>query len=281
MDVDGVDAEVLYPPQRTMRHFMLGEEPDVHLAGIQAYNNWLCEEYCGVAPDRLIGIAQIPNLGVEAAVKEMRRCHGKGMRGVIISSWPSGEPALSPADDPFWAAAQELDLPVSIHISLVSRAQQTTTSARKGERSLSALASAGITTMPVLLAETIYSGMFDRFPRLKMVGVEVGAGWVPYHLEQMDDRYWRNRHWTKTTLKRLPSEYFHEHWAVTFMLDGYAVQNRHAVGLANMMWSTDYPHHGCDWPYSRKVIEEMFRGVAEAEKRQIVAGNAVALYKLN
>ena len=51
--------------------------------------------------------------------------------------------------------------------------------------------------MPPIIADTIFSGLFDRFPKLKFVAVEAGAGWVPYLLEQMDDRYWRNRHWAK------------------------------------------------------------------------------------
>ena len=47
--------------------------------------------------------------------------------------------------------------------------------------------------MPVIIAETILSGLFDKFPRLRFISVEAGAGWVPYFLEQMDDRYFRNR----------------------------------------------------------------------------------------
>ena len=58
------------------------------------------------------------------------------------------------------------------------------------------------------------------------------------------------------------------------------MQNRHAVGVRNMMWSTDYPHHGADWPYSRKVIDEMFLGVPADERERIVAKNCVELYGL-
>ena len=68
--------------------------------------------------------------------------------------------------------------------------------------------------------------------------------------------------------------------SVTFITDRYAVKNREEVGVNNMMWSTDYPHHGCDWPYSRKVIAEMFDGVPEPEKHQIICGNAMELYGL-
>src|SRR5207248_4612308 len=71
---DGVVAEVIYSPQRTMRHFMLGTEDDFHLAGIHAYNDWLAKDFCAKAPERLVGIGQMPSVGVEAAIAEMRRC---------------------------------------------------------------------------------------------------------------------------------------------------------------------------------------------------------------
>jgi predicted TIM-barrel fold metal-dependent hydrolase len=103
---------------------------------------------------------------------------------------------------------------------------------------------------------------------------------VPAVLEYWDDRYWRNRTRAKIQLAKLPSEYFRDHWKVTFVIDYYAVRNRHVVGVDNMMWSSDYPHHGTDWPYSRKVIAEMFYGVPEDEKLRIVCENAVELYHL-
>ena len=283
MQEDGLQLEVIYPPQRTMRHFMLDEDKEFHLAGVQGYNDWLGKGFVGKAPQHFVGQAQIPNLGIEASIAEMQRCHKMGLRGVVISSWPSGKPFLDDDCDPFFAEAEKMNIPVSVHISLVHKGQQREqigNIARKGEAALTGFSAAGLTTMPLIVGETIFWGLFDKFPKLKMVGVECGAGWVPYFLEQMDDRYWRNRGWAKSTLKHQPSEYFRRNWMTTFMIDHYGVRNRHAVGVANMMWSTDYPHHRHDWPYSRKVIEESFIGVPEAEKRRMVCDNARELYKL-
>ncbi|TMA34205.1 MAG: hypothetical protein E6J79_16975 [Deltaproteobacteria bacterium] len=99
-------------------------------------------------------------------------------------------------------------------------------------------------------------------------------------LEQLDDRWWRNRSWLPVKLKHEPSFYFHRNWRSTFMIDRYAVQNRHTLGVENMMWSSDYPHHGCDWPETRRVVDDMFRDVSAAERRRICALNAAELYKL-
>ena len=290
--IDGVDAEVLYPSQRTMRHFMLDDDNEFHRQGIQAYNNWMAKEFMAADANRLVGLAQMPNIGVEEMVAEMRRARAMGMRGVILSSWPSGGTSLSLEDNAFWAEAEKLEMPVSIHLGVASKqASQakaaTVTGMMEGGGMLSSGAKtvvgyscAGLDNMPVIIAETILSGLFDKFPRLRFISVEAGAGWVPYFLEQMDDRYFRNRGWAKVELEMLPSAYFRRNWLVTFVQDFYGVRNRHAVGIANMMWSTDYPHHICDWPYSRKLAGEMFAGVPESERYQICAGNAAALYKL-
>jgi len=288
--IDGVDAEVLYPSQRTMRHFMLDDDGAFHKQGIQAYNNWMAREFMAADAQRLIGLAQMPNLGVQEMILEMRRAKEMGMRGVILSSWPSGGTSLQIEDNAFWAEAERLDLPVSIHLGVASKQSgkaQMSTGMMEGAGLLSTGAKtivgyscAGLDTMPVIIAETILSGLFDTFPRLRLISVEAGAGWVPYFLEQLDDRYFRNRTWAKVELEMLPSAYFRRNWLVTFVQDFYGVRNRHAVGIGNMMWSTDYPHHICDWPYSRKLANEMFAGVPENERNQICAGNAAALYGL-
>jgi len=286
---DGVVAEVIYSPQRTMRHFMLGTEDDFQLAGIRAYNDWLARDFCAKAPERLVGIAQMPSVGVDAAITEMKRAKAMGLRGVLLSAWPSGNLNLSDADDPFFAEAERLGVPISIHCGLAARAKVAPKpktpmeeKAARGEgtggRQVSALSGAGLDTMPLIMGEIILTGVHDRFPKLRFVSVESGIGWVPYYAEQMDDRYDRNKYWAKIKLQGQPSEYVRSNWMFTFIIDKYGVKNRHAVGLETLMWSTDYPHHGCDWPRSRQVVAEMFEGVPAAERRAITHENAARLY---
>jgi predicted TIM-barrel fold metal-dependent hydrolase len=169
-------------------------------------------------------------------------------------------------------------LPVSIHIALVTPATPRQGAGPSGgARKLFGLA----TTMsftPRLIAETILAGVFDRFPGLKMVANEVGAGWVPSLLEDLDDRYWRNRGWAGVALKLLPSEYFRRNWTVGFIRDPYGVRNRHGVGVENMVWASDFPHHVNDWPYSRRLINEMCLGIPEDERRKLFCENAGRLY---
>ena len=112
MDIDGVYAEVLFPPQRTMSHFLGDDDDDFVLAGVEAYNNFLFEEFCAPDPTRLIGLAQIPSLGIDTSIDALRKAKARGAKGVLISNWPSGGDNLSRDDDPFWAAAVDEGLPV-------------------------------------------------------------------------------------------------------------------------------------------------------------------------
>ena len=276
MDQDGVDAEILYPPQRAMLTFMKQQDKDAHLAGIRAYNRWLKDGFCKPDPERLIGIFQTPNVGIETSVSELKRAKKEGYKGVALSAWPSGGDNLRAEDDPFWETAAELDMPVSIHLLLAAQ-QQKMGATNKGSVAIGA--SAFMYTMPIMV-EMIFQGVFDRFPKFRLGLIEVGVGWIPHFLEMVDDRYWRNRHWTNTKTKKVPSDYFKDHMLATFIVDRSGVQVRNQIGIDNMSWSTDFPHHGNDWPYSRKVIDELFANVSSEERKKIICQNAVDFWNL-
>jgi predicted TIM-barrel fold metal-dependent hydrolase len=279
LDVDGVDAEVIYPPQRAMLYFMgFKDDIDLQIAGLRAYNDWLADDFCAADRQRLAPVAQMPNAGIERAVNELKRSIEKGHRGVILTAWPSGGDSISAEDDQFWAVAEEAGIPISIHLLLVT--SQTRPGNVQDKRMGVVIGASAFTIVAQVIPQVIVSGVFDRFPRLKFLAVETGVGWVPHLLEMMDDRYWRNRHWTGIELKHPPSEYWRRNWAGTFIVDRSGIALREMVGIENMMWSTDFPHHGNDWPYSRKTVEEMFAGVPAADRRKIVADNCVRLYGL-
>ena len=179
-DIDGVDAEVIYPSQRTMATFMAQEDDEYHLAGLEAYNSWLATEFNAVDPTRLLGLAQMPATDVRTAVRWLREAKAAGFRGVILSAYPSGGAELSADDDPFWEAAEEEQVPVHIHSGLSHAGKR---NAGAGAALQSAKTSFG--TLPGLqqmggavasasewLSRFIYSGMFDRFPGLRVVSAE-------------------------------------------------------------------------------------------------------------
>ncbi len=292
MDADGVAAEVLFPPQRTMSHFLGDDDPEFVLAGVEAYNNFLFDEFCAPDPSRLIGMAQMPSVGIDAAVAGVHAAAARGAKGVLISNWPAGGESLSRDDDPFWAAACEVGLPVSIHINIISRAQRmagrkaaaaqgnalyrldseaTRAKAIGGMSHVFAMATGAMTSM-------IFTGVFERFPDLRVCWIETGVGWIPHFLECVDDRWWRNRVWGDLPISNPPSFYWYRNNAATFIVDRSGIELRHRVGVDNIMWSSDYPHHGNDWPYSRKVVEEMMGQCSEDERAAIAGGNATRIW---
>jgi predicted TIM-barrel fold metal-dependent hydrolase len=283
-DIDGIDAEVIFPSQRTMAVFMAQPDPDLHLAGIEAYNAWLREEFCAVDPGRLIGLAQMPAIGAEAAVKAGEAAKAAGFKGVIITSFPSGGAQVSRADDPFWEAMEALGMPVHIHTRLTAAGNQpaaaVTARASLGKISLETMGG-GVAVCSDAVARMIFSEVFDRFPRLRIVLAECGAGWIPHFLEHIDDMWWRNRVWTGSRLQLLPSQYFTRNFLCTFIREPFAVASRHAIGVDNMMWSNDYPHHKNDWPYSRRIIAESFLNVPRDEKEKMICGNAARIYGID
>lgn len=298
MTTDGVDAEILFPPQRTVGHFLGDEDDDLVRAGIEAYNNFLFEEFCAPDPSRLIGAAQIASTGIDDAVDGVRKAAARGAKTVVISCWPAGGETISDEDDAFWHAAADAGLPVCIHINIISRrarmkarqaavkaggrtlyasgAHATTKAGAKAAASLSGVFS----TVPATMGQLIFTGVFERVPDLHVSMIETGVGWLPHFLEQMDDRFWRNRSWTDLPIDRPPSEYWYTNMSATFVRDDNGLRNRDEVGVDNMMWSTDYPHHGNDWPRSRKTINETMAGLPAADRHQILCGNAVRIFGL-
>ena len=271
-DQDGVDAEILYPnPRISNSVFWNTTDPAFHLDCIRAYNDWM-SEFCSHDPDRFWGVAMVPNAGVDDAVAELQRAAAlPGIRGAMLGQYPHGGEVIDPTDDPVWAAAAEARLPLSIHVSFATQAQ--------GDKSRSKLSGdMRFFDAPVRVSQFVKSGVFDRFPELKLLLVEVDSGWIPYLKEQMDDRFRRGSAEERSRLRRRPAEYFDDNIASTFITDHYGVANRHDVGLGQMMWSSDFPHGGSDWPDSKDSIESQMEGVPDDERHLLVAGNAMRLY---
>ena len=277
MELDGVEAEVLYTTLG-FRLFWL-KDAGLQRACFRVYNDWLAA-YCSYAPRRLKGLALISLYDPKEGAQELERCAKLGLKGAMIwCSPPADQPYSSEIYDPFWAAAQDLDMPVSLHAitgmeripweyGAEQRAMRSTVTPHEIEKSFSIL---------------ILSGVLERFPRLKIVSAENNCGWLPYYLQRMDRGFARFgpsgtvTPWpTKLTLK--PSEYFRRQMYCTFIDDSFGVASRHWIGVDNVMWSSDYPHTASTWPHSRDIIARDFKEVSEVEKRKIVRENVAQLY---
>ncbi len=282
MDADGIYAQLLYPSVCEEGARMFGDERELQLACVRAYNEWL-REFCAAGQGRLFGHAVIPATGVDDAVAELEWALRSGYPGVLISTFPGGSVEPSADDDPFWARAEEAGMPVALHIGSF-HADGPVPRRRFAPAAVlprAATSKSGANTVP-LVARMIFSGLFERFPRLRALLVEANIGWIPAMLEQTDDMFLRYRWFTRTaeSLPTMPSRVFHRNFWATFMIDTVGMELRHRLNLDHLMWSTDYPHTGTDWPNSRVTIARLFRGVPRDEVRGMLHGNCKALYGL-
>lgn len=290
-DQDAVDAEVLFTGPGNVRIWRGVRDDRAFKAVVHGYNRFLAEEYCVVAPDRLLAMAVIPTTGVHDAVEELEYCARAGLKGLMLGTFPSGEGVPTPEDDRFWAAAIDLNLPLSVHVRFFADDRPVMRYKRQppdlesfavdpvfnlvrfaGENALNAM-------------QLVMAGVFDRFPRLQIYWAETMIGWIPYFLTQLDDNWPRTRHWAERFYGlEAPARPLHEYlqdncwWG--FLRDPFGVEMRHRIGINRVLWGNDFPHSAGDWPHSQRVIEEIFAGVPEAERRQMVAGNAMEFFHL-
>jgi predicted TIM-barrel fold metal-dependent hydrolase len=283
MDADGIHLQMLYPSVCEEGARMFGDDRALQLACVRAYNAWQLA-FCAAGDGRLFGHAVIPASGLADAVAELEWALAQGYRGVLISTFPNGGVEPSADDDPFWARAAEAGVPVALHIGSF-HADGPVKRRRFDPAAVlprAATSKSGANTVP-LVARMIFSGLFDLVPGLRALLVEANIGWIPAMLEQTDDMFQRYRWFTDTaaTLPTMPSRLFHRNCWATFMIDTVGIELRHRLNLDHLMWSTDYPHTGTDWPNSRVTIARLFRGLPADEVRRLLHDNCRALYRLD
>lgn len=274
--IDGVSGEVLYATY-AMQLYQI-QDAGLQEAAFHTYNEWMVE-LCSHAPDRLKGLALISVYNVDNAVKALRHWHSRGLIGAMIANVPpAGTEYSDPLYEPFWAAAEEMGVPISIHTLTSNRAV-----VHRFARDKRGAASYPENPLEVMLTlgEILTSPLFDRHPKLKLVLAEADTGWLPWLLERVDRGQERYGAQNGIKLNLKPSEYFRRNVMAAFIKDRVGVYTREFTGVDNLMWSSDYPHTDTTWPKSRESIAHDFAGVSESDMRKMTYTNAAKLYGFN
>ena len=280
MDIDGVDVSIVYPTVGLIMYSV----PDSELLtyNCRIYNDWL-GEFCSAVPQRLKGIAIINADDVPESVKELERCAKMGLVGGLISVYPSEARSYDkPEYEPLWAAAQGLEMPLSLHVA-TNRPGPGQDFQDLGTASTSFLANVDH-WVRMSLARIIFSGVFDRYPKLQVGAVEHEVSWVPHFLDRIDYMYTqREQELQEYRFKEgmLPSDFFHNNVFLGFQEDALGIRMRDVIGVDNLHWGADYPHAESTFPRSRQILEEILAECTEEEKAKIVGGNAARIYHLN
>lgn len=276
MAIDGVWGEVLYPSLGLGLFCM--EDADLQEDCFRAYNDWLID-YCEGSPERLYGIALISVYNIEHAVAELTRCQKKGLRGGMIWQEPHERlPFASDHYNPFWQAAQELEMPISLHILTghgSSKHRQRMMGLDRYRRSIHQSQD-----VQYALFEIIFSGALERYPGLKVVSVENEVGWMPFWLSQCDKYFHRFGPNIPIPIKTPPSEQFHRQVYATFFNDAVGGRQLSWWGTDNCMWSNDYPHQNSTWPHSRDIIARDLSHLEPLAQKKVIRDNVEKLYGL-
>jgi predicted TIM-barrel fold metal-dependent hydrolase len=279
----GLSAEVLYPTNG-LRLFSI-PEADLQEACFRVYNDWLID-YCKIAGERLIGVAAISAYNIGHAVAELRRCRNGGLRGAEIWQAPPDDlPFYSDHYEPLWAALQELEMPLSLHI-LTGHSYFSKPRPKQGNRA--AETNRGTVNLKLLDAanavfDFVHYGILEKYPGLKLVIVENEIGWLPFLVQQWDYyfRRFRNIQRGELPIHVEPSFYVNRQVFATFFNDTVGGHNLAQWGQDNCMWSNDYPHENSTWPNSYQVIERDLGHLPADVRAKLVRENVVGLYNLS
>jgi predicted TIM-barrel fold metal-dependent hydrolase len=306
MDADGVYGSLLFPtfPRFCGQTFYEGTDRELGLLSVQAYNDWMIDEWCATAPSRFRPLIILPLWDARLAAAEVERCAAKGAAAVNFSENPSKLrlPSIHDKDDywdPVFSAAADAGMPLCIHI---------------GSSSFSPTTSADCPTMvPAVLlgfvaqatfTDWLFSGKFNRFPQLKVVLSEGGISWIPGTLHFAQRKIARVGHMavsaaglatTQAQIKRTlggageynprlletledPFEIFRNHMYGCMLADDFGWDAMDHIGTANVMVESDYPHSDTSYPNSLDLVRKQLSHLPDADQRAVAHGNAERVF---
>jgi 2,3-dihydroxybenzoate decarboxylase len=274
MDVSGIARQLLSLAAPGVQVF-----PAALGTALARSSNDILAEAIRHNPDRFSGLAAVaPQSPAEAAKELERGVKNLGLKGAIINSHTQGEFL----DDPkFWAifeAAEALDVPVYIHptgppASMIGPFL---------DRGLDGAIYGFAAETGLHLLRIIVAGVFDRFPKLRIVSGHLGEG-LPYWLFRVDFMHARmvagNRYESVKKLQRKPSDYVKENMYVTTSGMAWEPPIRYAqqvLGMDRVMYAMDYPWQFV--PAEVKATDDL--PITAEEKKMLYQTNAERIFRL-
>ncbi len=278
LDADGVAAEVVFPQMVTFGGGLMQYRdeilPEHNLEGIRAYNRWLAD-FCDTNPGRHAGVALVNVDDIDVTVKEIRNAKEMGLWGGVLLPTHTGEHPFyhHPRYEPLWTVCEELDMPMHAHSGW---------SPDYGDvESATAMYISEVDMWPHrAFPALLWSGAFERHPKLKLVFTETGCGWILEALRMLEFKAANPifKYFTKG-LSLSPTEYFARNCYIgASFMPVHEGAMRHQIGLDRLMYGTDYPHLEGTWPNTLPALQETFRGYPEDETRAILGINATQVY---
>lgn len=236
---------------------------------------------CAADPSRLIPLGILPTWDPTLAAREVDRLAERGTKAISFPDGPVplGLPSFhDPAYwEPLWDAFEAADLPVCLHFgsgSFVPGFSFMDKDVVDPHAPFAVAIAIFSSNLWWSTADLIFSGVLQRHPKLRFMLSEGGIGWLPYMMERTDYTWERHRWYQNISKVDRPSDLFRKHFWGCFIDDVHGINNRHIIGVENILIEVDYPHSDSNWPNSRKRIGENLYDVPDDEAALIVEHNA-------
>jgi predicted TIM-barrel fold metal-dependent hydrolase len=282
-EINHVEASLCFPtfPRFCGQTFTEHPDRDMGLACIKAYNDWMVEEWCGDSGGALIPLIIIPLWDADLAAAEVRRNAERGVHAVCFSEVPPHlglESIHSGFWDPFFAACEDTETTINMHIGSSSRMPATSPDAP-----VAVAASLSFNNAMASMSDWLFSGNLVKFPDLKLAYSEGQIGWIPYILERVDDVWREHRAWggVKDLIPEPPSTYYYRNMYGCFFRDQHGIDSLDVVGVDNITFETDYPHTDSTWPDTKEIATGFMEGLPEEAVYKIMRGNAIKMLSLD
>jgi predicted TIM-barrel fold metal-dependent hydrolase len=287
MDADGITAEVIYPDadaveSRTCAPFGTGLglsgdlDPELGLAGARAHNRWLAE-LCADSPERRCGVALVQiTAPLEDVLNEIRWAKDAGLGAVMIPAmWMHQKPYHDRVYDPVWALCQDLQMPVVTHSGPADKDSY--------DEHLGIYVTEVVWWPARPMWFMLWSGVFERFPRLQFGVTEAGCWWMPNLLWFWDRLYLGHKGAEKLgalgDFSMSPSEYVDRNIFIgSSNTKRREIAMRYEIGLDNMLWGNDFPHPEGTWPSSREWLRKTYHDVPIDETRRMIGEAAAEVF---
>jgi predicted TIM-barrel fold metal-dependent hydrolase len=285
MDVNGVEASLCFPtfPRFCGQTFFEAQDKELAWLCVQAYNDWMVEDWCGSSGGRLIPLIIVPLWDPKLAAAEVRRNAERGVHAVCFSEIPPnlGLPSIHDADGhwlPFFEACNETQMTINMHIGSGSKMPSTSPDAPAAVGSTLTFANCCFS-----MVDWLMSGHFHTFPDLKVAYSEGQIGWIPYILERADTVWHENRGWGGVADKVFepPSQLFRKHVYGCFFDDPHGLRSIEEIGVDNVTYESDYPHSDSTWPHTAKLAAEQTADLPDDVVYKVLRGNAITMLHLD
>lgn len=283
MALAGVGSSICFPtlPRFAGTLFLSYNDKDLALWCVQAWNNWVIENWCShEAYGKLIPLSILPLWDGHLAAQEALRV---AEMGSVTVAFPENTANLDIPSihtsywEELWRVCAETKTVISTHIGSGGMYSTGLDSPPLVSSSLTHIKTAGA------LCDWLLSGIFERHPCLKVSLAEGQVGWMPYQLERLDKVWEHNRAWGEVSIPNPPSFYMKNHIYGCVFDDEHGLANRATIGMGQIMFETDYPHSDSTWPNCREAAKRVIEtaGLNDQEAWRLLRGNAIECFGLD